>query len=130
LLFEQLAEGQGDLLRRRRCLRLAEQGADRGGGGRVGGERAELLDHLDHGPVGDPLTVWQAAALDHAGVEAVKRLGDQPRLPGPCLAHNRHELAALLASSALPSPVDQRQLVHAADEALLVAAPPRLVHTE
>ena len=64
LLLEQLAEGPGDLLGRRRLLRLAKERAQRGSGRRIRGQRVELLDHLDHRPVGDPLAVREAAAAD------------------------------------------------------------------
>ena len=39
---------------------------------------AELLDHLDHQPVGDPLTVGETAPRDHPCVETLKELGREP----------------------------------------------------
>ena len=59
------------------ALRLSEQRADRRRRGRVGGERVELLDHLDHRPVGDPLAVGEAAAADDPRVDRGERLGDE-----------------------------------------------------
>ena len=62
------------------CLDLAEQRPDRGGRGRVVGQRVELLQHLDDRPVGDPLAVGEAAAADDARVDRGQRLRDEPRL--------------------------------------------------
>ena len=59
-------------------VRLAEQRANRGRRGRVGGKRVELLDHLDDRPVRDPLAVGQAAAADDACIDrrrALRRRG-------------------------------------------------------
>jgi hypothetical protein len=53
-LLEQLAEGPGDLLRRGGDLALAEQRPERRRRGRIGGKRVQLLEYLDHWPVGDP----------------------------------------------------------------------------
>ena len=84
LLLEQLAERPGDLLGGRRLLALAEQRADRRRGGPVGRQRVELLEHLDHRPVGDPLAVGEAAAADDPSVDRGRATSATSRdLPTP-----------------------------------------------
>ena len=65
LLLEQLAEGPADLLRRRPDIRLAQQRTEPRRRRRIDRQYVELLDHLDHRPVGDPRPVRQTAALHH-----------------------------------------------------------------
>ena len=77
-LLQRLAEGPGDLLRRRRRLRLAQQRADRHRGGLVRGQHVELLQHLDDRPVRDPLAVGEAAAADDRRLDRGQKLGDEP----------------------------------------------------
>ena len=60
-VLERLAEGPSDLLAGRRRFCLAEQRPDRGRGGLVRRQDAELLQHLDDRPVGDALAVGKAA---------------------------------------------------------------------
>ena len=69
----------------------------------VRGQHVELLEHLDHRPVGDPLAVGEAAAADDAAPRArPSDLRDQPRLADAGLADDRDQLAALLGQRALP----------------------------
>ena len=63
-MLQGLAKGPGDLLGRGRRVALAEQRADRRRGGFVRRKDIELLQHLDDGPVRDPLAVRKAAAAD------------------------------------------------------------------
>ena len=97
------------------------------GRGRVGRERVELLDHLDHGPIGDPLAVGEAAATDDPHVERGQRFRDEPRLADPRVADDGDELA-LPGHGALPRLADEPQLAVAADEARLVRSLRCLVH--
>ena len=120
LLLEQLAEGPGDLLRRRRRLRLPQQRADRRRGGRIGRQRAQLLQHLHHRPVGDPRPVGQAAAADDRCLDHRQRLGRQPRLAETRVSDDRHQLAAPLRQRPRPGLAQQCQLALAADEDRLV----------
>ena len=122
LLLEQLAERPGDLVRARRTVALAEQRPQRGRRLLVGGQRVELLDHLDDGPVGDPLAVGEAAPADDACLDAVERLRDQARLADARVADHRHELAGRLRQRPVPRLQKRRQLVRATDEARRVRA--------
>ena len=81
LLFEQLADRPGDLLGRGGHVRLAEQRTDRRSGRLVRGLRVELLEDLDNRPIGDPLAVGEAAALDDA---SYRRRRAPPRPGGTC----------------------------------------------
>ena len=81
------------------------------------GARVELLDHLDHGPVGDPLAVGEAAAADDPHVERGQRFRDEPRLADPGVADDGDELAAVRSRGALPGLADELHLAVAADEA-------------
>ena len=85
---------------------LAEQRADRRRRSRVGGKRAQLLDHLDHRPVGDALAVGKAAAAHDARVDRRERLGHEARLADPGLADDRDQLAARLRRAPLPARAD------------------------
>ena len=123
LLFEQLAERPGDLVCARPLLALTEQRADRRCRGRVGRQRIELLDHLDHGPIGDPLAVWETAATDDPHVERGQRFRNKPRLADPRVADHGDELA-LSGHGALPRLPDEPQFAVAADEARLVRSAP------
>jgi hypothetical protein len=73
VLLDELAEAPGDLLRRRRGLRLAEQRAKRHGRNALR-QCVELLHDLDHGPVGDALAVRETAATHDGGVDAGEKL--------------------------------------------------------
>ncbi len=77
-LFKRLPERPGDLLRRRRRIALAEQRADRRRRRLVGRHEVELLQHLDDGPVGDPLAVREAAAAHDGRVDGRDNLRDEP----------------------------------------------------
>ena len=127
LLLEQLAEGPGDLLGRSPLLRLAKQGAQRGSGRRIRGQRVELLDHLDHRPVRDPLAVRKAAAADALCIDRGEKLGRQPRLADAGIADHGHELAASLFADLLPDLPQRLELPHPPDEQSLVPALGRLV---
>ena len=73
-VLQRLAERPCDLLRRRRRLRLAQQRADRHRCGLVCGPHVELLQHLDHRPVRDPLPVREASATDDRRVDGSQNL--------------------------------------------------------
>ena len=77
-LLQRLAEGPGDLLRRRRRIALAEQRADRRRRSLVGRHEVELLQHFDDGPVGDPLAVREAATAHDRRVHGRDGLRNQP----------------------------------------------------
>ena len=64
--------------------------------------RLELLQHLDHRPVGDPLAVGEAAAANGGRVRSGEELRHEARLPHPRRADDGHELAARAAAYALP----------------------------
>ena len=53
-------------------VRLAEQRAERRRGRGIGRKRVELLQHLDHRPVGDPLAVGEAAAADDSRIDRAR----------------------------------------------------------
>ena len=74
------------------------------------GQRAQLLDHLDHRPVGDPLAVGEAAAAHHPRLEPRDELRHQPRLAHARLPDDRHQLAALALERTRPRLPQQRQL--------------------
>ena len=96
--------------------------ADRGSGRRIRRQHRELLHHLDHGPVRDPLPVGQAAAPHDTSCDAGKRLGDEPRLAHPGVADHRHELTARLCLHPLPRLGERSQLSLATDEPRRMAA--------
>ena len=129
-LLQRLAEGPGDLLRRCRRLRLAQQRADRRGGGLVRRQQVELLQHLDHRPVGDPLAVGEAAAADDRRLDRSQNLRDEPGLADARIADDRHQLAALLGLHALPCLPEDRELALASDEQRLVPPLRRLAHAQ
>ena len=129
-LLQRLAEGPGDLLRRRRRLALAEQRADRHRGGLLRGQQVELLQHLDHRPVRDPLAVGQAAAAHDHRLDRCQNLRGEPGLADTGVADDRHQLAALLGLHALPCFPDERELALASDEPRLVPALRRLAHAQ
>ena len=124
--LELLAERPRDLVRRAGGVALPEQRAQRRRGRRVGRQRAELLDHLDHREVADPLPVGETATVHHPRIEPRDQLGSQARLPDPGLTDNRHELAALTLDDAPPGSPQEGKLVRAADEARPVATLRRL----
>ncbi len=90
------SERPGDLLGGRHHARPGEQRTDRRSGHLVRGRRTELLEDFDDGPVGDPLAVGEAAALDEPGLEGRERLRDEARFADAGLADDRHQLAAPL----------------------------------
>src|SRR5215831_2980329 len=128
VLFEQLAESPGDLLRRCPHRALSDQRADRDSRSWVGRERIEPFDHFDHRPERDPLPVGKTATLDDVGVDGSESLRDEPRLAYPGLPDDRHELAAFIGQPALPGRLDQRQLALTPYEARLVPALRRLLY--
>ena len=74
------------------------QGADRPAATGSGSRRRELLDHLDHRPVGDALAVGEAAAADdRAPSSESEELGDQPRLADAGRPEDREQLAGAVA---------------------------------
>ena len=76
LLFQELAERPGDLVRRGPFV-AAEERTDRRRSRRVGGQRAELLHDLDDGPVGDAGAVGRAASTNDTPVYSSKRFRDE-----------------------------------------------------
>ncbi len=118
--LERLAHRPGDLLAGRGRLLLAEQRPDQLARPRSQLElrpAGQLLQHLDDGPVGDPLPVGKAAAAEDAG--AAHPAGELLREPG--LAHARgaeqgDQVAGPLGRAALPRVEQQPQLPLAADE--------------
>ena len=59
-LLQQLPKGPGDVVCGRAFAALAEQGSKRGRSGRVRRQDVDLLQHLDDGPVRDPVPVGEA----------------------------------------------------------------------
>ncbi len=68
------------------------------------GSSVELLQHLDHRPVGDPLAVGEAAAPDDRRVDDARDSATSRDLPTPGLADDRHQLAAPLDAARAPTP--------------------------
>ena len=66
LLLQEQPEGPGNLIRSRGRSPLAKEGLHGSIGVWVGRRALNLLDHLDHRPVGDPLAVRKAATADDA----------------------------------------------------------------
>ena len=130
VLFEELAERPGDLLGGRHHVRPAEQRTDRRSGRLVRGRRTELLEDFDDGPVGDPLAVGEAAALDEPGLEGGERLRDEARFADARLADDRHKFAAPLRQRSLPRLFDRGELPLAPHEARLGAALWRLAYAK
>ena len=116
LLLDQLAKRPGDLLRRCPHLRLPQERADGGRGGRIGRQRGQLLQHLDDRPVRDPDPVRQAAAADKRRLDRGERLRRQPGLAKTRVAHDRDQLAAPFRQCSCPGLAQKRQLALAADE--------------
>ena len=78
LPLEQLAKSPGDLVRRGGRVRLTEQSPEWRDEFLVHGQLAELLDDLDHGPVGDPLPVGQAAPKHDLSLDPAEERCSQP----------------------------------------------------
>ena len=129
-MLQQLPERPGDLVRRGAGVGLPQQRPDRRRRRRIGRKLAQLLDHLDHRPVGDPLPVGEAAATHHPHAEPRDELGHQPRLAHARLPGNGHKLAALALERPRPRLPQQRQLRLAAHEPGLVRALGQLTHRE
>ena len=102
LLFEQLAERPGDLLRRGPTSDSPSSERSAAAAAGSDGSTAELLHDLDHRPVADPRPVGQTASTNHPRLDRSQRFGRQPRLADPRLAHHRHQLAAPLCYRPLP----------------------------
>ena len=115
-LLQGLAESPGDLLGRCRGLALAEERVDRGGGDLVRGQQVELLQDLHHRPVGDPLPVREAAAVDDPRLDRGQELRRQPRLADTRIADHRDELATPLGPHPRPRFPDERELALAPDK--------------
>ena len=96
-LLERLAKGPGDLVRRRRLLRVTENGGDCGGGRLVRRPRSELEERLGHGPVGDSFAVGEAASTHDLGVEAGEELVHESRFTDAGGPEDREELARAVA---------------------------------
>ena len=102
-------------------LGLAQQRPHRGRGGRIGGQRAELLHHLHHRPVRDPLprragSGRRTARLDTAALRRPVATCRRPRRRPPSPPRSAP------AQRPLPCFRQQRQLPLAADEARGVRA--------
>ena len=78
--------------------------------------RLELLQHLDDGPVGDALSVGEAAAADDRRVGGGEELRHEARLAHACGGDDGDELAARPGARPLPCRGELRQLSLAADE--------------
>ena len=115
-VLERLAERPGDLVRRRRRVRLTQQRADRHRGRLVRRQDVELFQHLDHRPVGDPLPIGQTAATGDRGVEGSQSLRGESRLAHARVTGDRDHLAAVLGPHALPCLAQDRELVLTAHE--------------
>ena len=120
LLLEQLPKRPGDLLGGCPPGALADQQPDGGSCGRVRGQGAQLLDHLDHGPVRNALAIREAATAHDPSAQRGERLADQARLSEAGLADDRHELAPLAGDRASPGVADQLDLGLAAHEPAVV----------
>ena len=94
------------------------------------GSSVELLQHLDHRPVGDPLPVGEAAAADDRRLDRGQKLRGQPRLADARVADDRDQLAALLGLHTLPRLPEERELALASDEQRLVPPLRRLAHAQ
>jgi hypothetical protein len=129
-LLERLADRPRELLGADPCVALAQERPDRRRDPRVVGNEPKLLQDLDHGPVRDPVPVRQAAALNRRRLDIPQRLGDQPRLPDPCLADDRHQLAAPVVTYPPPRLAHERQLALAADKGKLVSTLRRIANAE
>jgi hypothetical protein len=116
-----LRKAQANLVAARRDSGLAQQGADRRRRDGVGGQRGELLHHLYHRPVCDPVPVGETTTADDARLHAVERLRDQARLAEAGLADHRHQLAPHLRARPLPRVRQPPKLLLATDEARGVA---------
>jgi hypothetical protein len=129
-LLDGFAERPGQLLCGRRGLLLPEQRADRDRGGLVRRQQLELLEHLDHRPVRDPVAVGKAAAPDDRRGAALEELGDEARLPHACVPDDRQQLAPALGSHALPCGPQVGELAPTPHEQRLVPPLRRPVHAE
>ena len=78
--------------------------------------RLELLQHLDDGPVGDPLPVREAASADDRRVGGGQELRHEARLAHPCRSDDRDQLAARPAARPLPRLGERSQLPLAPDQ--------------
>ena len=112
--LEQLAEGPGDLFPGRRDV-LAEERADRACRLRLDLDAGELLDDLDDRPVGDPLTVGEAAAANGAHAGAGDQLGRQTGLADTGRPQHGDDLAARLLLRAFPGREQRPELLLPAD---------------
>ncbi len=122
LLFERSAERPGDLLRRCPVLGLAQQRTERRGSRGVGWQCVQLLQHLDHRPIGDPLAVRHAPASDDARLDGGGEFDRQPRLSGAGVAEDGHQLTPRQVEHTLPRLPQRLELSTAADEAAVVPA--------
>ncbi len=77
-MLECLAECPGDLLGGGGRVGLSEQRVDCRGRLCVRRQEVELLQHLDHGPVGDPLAVGEAASADDRCFQGGEGFCDEP----------------------------------------------------
>ena len=107
-----------------------EQRADRHRGGLVRGPHVELLQHLDHRPVGDPLAVGRATTADHRRVDGSQDLRGEPRLADAGITDDRHQLATLLRPDTLPRLLEDRELALTTDEQLPVPTLRHVTHRQ
>ncbi len=121
-LLERLPERPGDLLGGGRIALSPEQGSDRRR--RVGVPRhgVQLLQHLDHGPVRDPIAVGQASSADSRRLQGSDGFRYEPRLADARVADDRDQLAVLFGHRPLPGLAHESELALAVDETRLVAA--------
>ena len=128
LLLEQLPGCPGDLVCGGRDVRIAEERADRCRCDRIRGQLPELLHHLHHGPVRDPVAVGKAAPPEHTSFDGGERLRHDPRLAHSGVACDGDQLATRLRLHSLPCRDDLRKLRLAPDEPGRVAAVRHVEH--
>jgi hypothetical protein len=121
--LEELPEAPRNLLRSRRRLGRAERDADAElgeAGVGAGAERlaqvSDLVDDLGERPVGDSLSVREAAADHDASVCASEQLAGEPRLADSRRADDRRELRCARLDRARERVLEPAELVGAADE--------------
>src|SRR5207249_1185590 len=88
----------------------------------IRGKGVELLQHLDGGPVGDPVPVRETAAADDWGLHFRDRLRLEPGLAHARLPGDRHQLATFVGPRPAPRLADDLQLRCAADKRALMRA--------
>ena len=81
----------------------------------LGRQRAELLDHLDHRPIRDPLPVGEAPPAEDPCVHTVEELGRKPRLPDARDTEDGEQLARTVVDRPFERLVQAAELALAPD---------------